>query len=215
MMYATVLGFNHRPCTSLYGKVYSSLQSDISHADFYVSSLIHHIYCARCAPSRDLEAHKYDVVNKYAEVPLRIIHKRRYRYCSTFSLTRDQYMTRYIMLRIIVADASQRVLRVENYVILRVLSQGSNYVVPLLDGFHFGGAWLKSMSSERTSRMESSRLKRDERASRPLPHQGRAVNRCASCSGLGRHIRMVWYTEVEAGLILSRAYANMLIRIPL
>ena len=81
-MYATVLGFNHRPCTSLYGKVYSSLQSDISHADFYVSSLIHHIYCARCAPSRDLEAHKYDVVNKYAEVPLRIIHKRRYRIMS-------------------------------------------------------------------------------------------------------------------------------------
>ena len=128
------------------------------------------------------------MVNKYAEVPLRIIYQRRFRYCSTFSLTSDQYMNRYVVLRIIVADASQRVLRVEYYVILTVLSQGSNYVVPLLNGFHFGGAWLKSMFSERTSRMESGRLERGERASRPLLHEGRAVNRCASCSGIGRHI---------------------------
>ena len=43
--------------------------------------------------------------------------------------------------------------KADYYDILRALSQGSNYVVPLLDEFYIDGEWPTSMSSEGTRRM--------------------------------------------------------------
>ena len=96
----------------------------------------------------------------------------------------------------------ERVRKVEYYVILRALGQVLNYVVPLLDGFHFDGEMPTSRSREQTSRMASGRLS----------NEGRASNCCASCSGLGRYTFRWWGAwRWNLALILSRAYANVVI----